>query len=141
MQSAPQCILTAFQCKADRRFAKIALHHRAVTRDDQRAFKPLLEALRATIEAQLDGGSDADESIRPDNAIGRLTRMEAIQAQSISAAGKVRLRKRLPQIARALNAIEEGTYGTCVACKEDIPAGRLEIRPESRLCVGCAAGR
>lgn len=112
-----------------------------MTPNEQRAFKPLLEELRASIEAQLAGGSGADDSIRPDNAIGRLTRMEAIQAQSISSAGKARLRKRLPQIERALKAIEEGTYGTCVSCGEDIPAGRLEIRPESRRCVACASGR
>lgn len=110
-----------------------------MTRDEQNAFKSALEALQSEIEVQLEGGSGADESIRPDNAIGRLTRMEAIQAQSISAAGKARLKKRLPQIRRALQAIEDGTYGTCVSCGEAIPEGRLEIRPESRLCVGCAS--
>jgi DnaK suppressor protein len=110
-----------------------------MTRDQQHSFKSVLETLRSEIEAQLAGGSGADDSIRPDNAIGRLTRMEAIQAQSISSAGKVRLKKRLPQIERALKAIDEGTYGTCTSCGEDIPAGRLEIRPESRLCVGCAS--
>jgi len=129
------------QWKANSGFTSYALHHCIMTPIDQRAFKPVLEKLRASIDAQLKGDSGADESIRPDNAIGRLTRMEAIQAQSISAAGKARLRKRLPQIDRALKAIEEGTYGTCVSCGEDIPSGRLEIRPESRLCVGCASGR
>lgn len=106
---------------------------------EQESFREALLLLKASIEAELTGGSGPDESIRPDNAIGRLTRMEAIQAQSISAAGKARLRKRLPQIDRALKAIDEGTYGICVTCGEPIPAGRLDIRPESRLCVGCAS--
>lgn len=110
-----------------------------MTPDKQGNFKPVLEALKAEIEAELTGGPEKGAHIRPDNAIGRLTRMEAIQAQSISEAGKARLRKRLPQIDRALKAVDEGTYGTCVRCGGAIPAGRLEIRPESRLCVGCAA--
>lgn len=111
-----------------------------MTPSEQQGFKPLLESLRAEIELQLSDQVASDDSIRPDNAIGRLTRMEAIQAQSISAAGKARLRKRLPQIERALKAIEEGTYGTCVSCGDDIQKGRLEIRPESRRCVACARG-
>lgn len=110
-----------------------------MTRDQQETFRIALESLRTEIKAKLSGNSGANESIRPDNAIGRLTRMEAIQAQSISSAGMVRLQKRLPQIERAIKAIEEGTYGACTSCGEDIPVGRLEIRPESRLCVGCAS--
>lgn len=105
---------------------------------EQSAFKPVLEQLRSEIEKQLSGQSASDDSIKPDNAIGRLTRMEAIQAQSISAAGKARLKKRLPQIERALKAIDDGTYGTCSSCGNGIQSGRLEIRPESRLCVNCA---
>jgi len=82
--------------------------------------------------------TSADTSIVPDNAIGRLTRMEAIQSQAMSAAGKERMRKRIEAIRRALKAIDEGTYGTCVRCGASIPAGRLEIVPEVRVCVPCA---
>jgi RNA polymerase-binding transcription factor DksA len=32
-----------------------------------------------------------------------------------------------------------GTYGRCEGCGQAIPDGRLEARPEARLCVGCAA--
>lgn len=134
---APKCILCFLQSKVHPEIVGNALR---VTSTDQQAFKPILEALRLEIEDQLSDRPASDDSIRPDNAIGRLTRMEAIQAQSISAAGKARLRKRLPQIARALEAIQEGTYGTCTSCGSDIQRGRLEIRPESRRCVACARG-
>lgn len=43
------------------------------------------------------------------------------------------------RIARALEKIDEGTYGTCDSCGEEIPAGRLRAAPESALCVSCAA--
>ena len=35
--------------------------------------------------------------------------------------------------------LEEGTYGVCEMCGNPIPAERLEIRPEARFCVTCAA--
>ena len=47
-------------------------------------------------------------------------------------------RRRVRLIDEALERIEEGRYGTCVACGEPIPEARLEVRPLSVRCVGCA---
>ena len=100
----------------------------------------LLE-LRRELEKEISSRSAADESIAPDNAIGRLTRMEAIQAQSISDAGRERARKRVKQVEIALERVEKGTYGTCVGCGDPITPGRLEVMPETRLCTTCASRR
>lgn len=108
---------------------------------DTAYFKKKLEALAEELEAALAAEDPSKDSIAPDNAIGRLTRMEAIQAQSMNDAAKRRYQKRLRGVKAALEAIEEGTYGTCVRCGDEIPEGRLEIMPESRLCVKCAARR
>lgn len=43
------------------------------------------------------------------------------------------------RILRALEKIDDGSYGVCDSCGEEIPAGRLRIAPESALCVRCAA--
>lgn len=110
-----------------------------MTDADRQRFRDLLETIEAEIRRHLEGGDAADESITPDNAIGRLTRMEAIQAQAMSAEGRRRQAARLPRIRRALQRIEEGTYGRCARCGEEIPAGRLEAMPESAFCVRCAA--
>jgi DnaK suppressor protein len=40
---------------------------------------------------------------------------------------------------RALERIDEGTYGECVQCGAEIAAGRLEARPEAALCIECAS--
>ncbi len=110
-----------------------------MTADDQQLFKTQLEALEAEIIARLAGSDPSQKSIAPDNAIGRLTRMEAIQAQHITAAGRRQMQVRLQQIKRALEQIEQGNYGQCVRCGDPIPRGRLEIMPETRLCVSCAS--
>ena len=47
-------------------------------------------------------------------------------------------RTRLRQVDEALARIDEGTYGTCANCGNEIPAERLEARPQSILCLDCA---
>jgi RNA polymerase-binding protein DksA len=41
----------------------------------------------------------------------------------------------LAEIERALQRIEDGTYGTCTACGKEIPAERLEAYPWASLCI------
>ena len=41
-------------------------------------------------------------------------------------------------IQAALTRIEDGSYGLCEACGEDIGQGRLEAIPEATRCVNCA---
>ncbi len=47
------------------------------------------------------------------------------------------LRGQVEGIDAALARIEEGTYGTCASCGNEIGAARLEFRPSSILCVSC----
>jgi DnaK suppressor protein len=44
-------------------------------------------------------------------------------------------------VVRALEKLEEGTYGLCDRCGALIPEERLEARPWSVLCVRCASRR
>jgi len=44
-------------------------------------------------------------------------------------------------VVRALEKIEEGTYGLCDRCGASIPDERLDARPWSVLCVSCASRR
>lgn len=43
----------------------------------------------------------------------------------------------LDKIEKALRKIEEGTFGTCEECQEEISIKRLEARPETTLCIRC----
>jgi len=42
------------------------------------------------------------------------------------------------RVERALEKLEDGTYGKCDNCGKEIAAGRLEAAPESALCIDCA---
>jgi RNA polymerase-binding protein DksA len=43
----------------------------------------------------------------------------------------------LADIDSALKRIEDGTYGTCVSCGQEIPLQRLEAYPAASLCIDC----
>lgn len=48
-----------------------------------------------------------------------------------------RERKLINKIKQALERIEEGTFGFCESCEEDIGAERLRVRPVTTLCIDC----
>lgn len=79
--------------------------------------------------------------VSPDNAIGRLTRMEAINSKSIyeAALGKARVTRSL--LESALRTIDSEDFGLCRDCEEPIAFARLMAMPEATLCVACASRR
>jgi len=46
--------------------------------------------------------------------------------------------REIASVKRALARIEDGTYGECVRCGEEIAPARLDARPEAALCIDCA---
>ena len=53
--------------------------------------------------------------------------------------GRLRERERvlIQKIDTALQKIEDGTYGVCASCEEDIGLERLQARPVADLCIDC----
>ena len=47
------------------------------------------------------------------------------------------IRTRMDQVERAMERLDEGTYGRCERCAEDIPVARLTAFPSVTLCVQC----
>ena len=48
-----------------------------------------------------------------------------------------REREKVRNIDEALARLDEGEYGICEDCEEEIPLGRLKAMPFARLCVKC----
>ncbi len=68
-------------------------------------------------------GDGTTEAIGRFNDVGVADSLEAIEGR----------------LFRAIEKLEEGTYGICDNCGAEIPAGRLRSVPESVLCVKCAS--
>lgn len=108
-----------------------------LTRPQIEELSTRLEQLRDELEALLDRTRSDSRPVDLDEPIGRLTRMDAIQQQSMSAAGRRQTDLRLRQVRQALMLVGRGDYGLCRRCDEPIGYPRLSARPESPYCLGC----
>ena len=73
-------------------------------------------------------------------SVGRLSRMDAMQRQAMAQATARRRRERESRIAAALRRIDDGEFGYCLECGEDIGRKRLNLDPTLPNCVSCANG-
>lgn len=98
-----------------------------------------LIALRRELEASAATGADAAQIVELDQSkVGRLARMDAMQAQAMSQASGRRRDSRLRMIEAALVRIDDGEFGVCRACNDPIAEKRLEFDPTASLCIDCA---
>ena len=91
------------------------------------------------MEAAVAKSGDDTAAISPDAAIGRLSRIDAMQQQEMAKAGVRRHQQRIVALQETLRLMDDGTYGICARCKEDIEYDRLETAPEVKLCAKCSA--
>ncbi|MFC1664250.1 TraR/DksA family transcriptional regulator [Pseudomonadota bacterium] len=71
--------------------------------------------------------------------VGRLSRMDALQGQAMSQEANRRRQAQLKNIDAAIIRIEQGEYGYCLDCGDEIAAKRLEFDPATPLCINCAS--
>ena len=71
---------------------------------------------------------------------GRLTRMDAMQQQAMAQAQERNRAATLVRIDQALKLIDDGEYGYCLSCGDEIAVKRLDIDPTATHCVGCLGG-
>jgi len=76
--------------------------------------------------------------ISPSDAIGRVSRMDAINNKSVNEASLRQAKVKLANLNRVLDKFGSKDFGICLRCNQPIPIGRILIRPESLLCVNCA---
>ncbi len=81
------------------------------------------------------------QSIVPDNASGRLSRMEALNSISVNAAALDNALIKLPKLENTLAKIDHPDFGRCTKCKAKIPFARLMFMPKSNLCIQCTRRR
>lgn len=82
--------------------------------------------------------SETSKPVAPDNAIGRLSRMEALNDRAVSEASLNAARHKLSRLETALGKVDQPDFGICVSCDNPIPPGRILLMPEATRCVPCA---
>jgi DnaK suppressor protein len=99
-----------------------------------------LLALRAELQSIAAIGDESAAVVELDQSkVGRLSRMDAMQAQAMAKASQNRRQAMLAKITAALKRIDDGNYGFCRECEEPISPRRLEIEPTAIFCIECAS--
>ena len=93
-----------------------------------------IEGLKKTVE----GLEGTLEPVKPDVAIGRLSRLDSMQNQSINEARCSQSKQRILRLEVALERLEDPDFGICEECGEVIAPKRLMLMPEVTLCIDCA---
>ena len=107
-----------------------------MNKEKLKKFKKIFETQRKSILFN-------DKIVREDFGVNADDRYDEIDQATtdIEQSMRMRLRNRemlyIKKIDEALNRIDEGSFGECDACGEDIEIRRLEARPTATLCVGC----
>ncbi len=106
---------------------------------DLNRFRKRLLERQAEIEALIGASAESRDVVELDQTRqGRLSRMDALQGQAMAQATNERRRLELKKIKAALKRMEDGDYGYCVSCGEDVEPKRLEFDPAAPLCMDCA---
>jgi len=103
------------------------------------AFRTLLLNRKEALLKADETGGEAEQVVELDQTrIGRLSRMDAMQAQAMSVETGRRRRQVLVDIEATLKRIEEDEFGECFECGSIISPGRLHADPTATLCIRCA---
>jgi len=78
------------------------------------------------------------QPVAPDDAIGRISRMDAINNKSVTEASLRQAEEKLRNLQRVLSLVGTSDFGLCIKCGKPIPEARIRYRPESLSCVDCA---
>lgn len=101
-------------------------YHKACDREIEVTIVKLAELVEVT------------KPIAPENSIGRISRMDAINNKSVNDDALIKARMRLKRLERQRDRVNESTFGLCIKCGIQIPMGRLLYMPETTVCVQCA---
>lgn len=109
--------------------------------DDKKRIRLEIEKKIKELKKSIISLEEQSKPVEPDRAIGRITRMDAIQQKSVCEANLRAAEESLYQLEETLPLIDQPGFGICAACGQNIPVERVLLVPASRLCVSCAAKR
>jgi DnaK suppressor protein len=110
-----------------------------LSENDLQRFKSDLLKLKTELLIAGETGQQAEEVVELDQTrVGRLSRMDAMQAQAMSLETGRRRRQQILNIDAALERISVGDFGDCFECGDLINPRRLVADPTATLCIKCA---
>jgi len=109
----------------------------ALTQAQTNEFKKSLIQKREHLLAEARRTLETDMVISPDERMDEVDQASSEYMQAFSFRLRGRERFLMGKIERALQKIDDGTYGLCEECDEPVSLKRLRARPEAQLCIQC----
>ena len=109
-----------------------------MTADDKDQLKEQILDQLVETKSRIADLEEITKPIAPDQALGRLTRLDGMLDKSVNEAALVRLREDQVRLQNAMVNIGRPDFGLCKNCLEPIPMARMEAMPQSTLCIACA---
>ncbi len=107
--------------------------------DEQRQqIKEVIQQQISEAEKELKVLKELTAAVAPDDSIGRISRMDAINNKSVNDAAYRNTRSRLKLLKTVQDQVDDEHFGLCKRCGEPIAFGRIQIMPEKRVCVNCS---
>lgn len=106
------------------------------TDQDLADFRRRLEASLRELVQPTDAATEAGKVVTLDQqSVGRLSRMDALQAQAMAQETERRRMLNVRKVEAALVRLEEGEYGYCTVCGAIIRRERLDLDPAAATCI------
>lgn len=102
-------------------------------------FRKKIEAAIQKTQQEITELKEMAGPVSPDNAIGRISRMDAINNKAVMEAALRNAEKKLAGLTYALQNLHSEEFGICAKCHAPIPEARILLVPHSRYCVKCSA--
>lgn len=109
-----------------------------MTKEERAELKENIQAKLVETQLKISALEEATKPISPENSIGRVSRMDAINNKSVAEAALRIARKQHASLEVALTKVDKPEFGLCLYCKKGIQPKRLMFMPESTRCVHCA---
>jgi DnaK suppressor protein len=109
----------------------------AFKKSDLKRFKEDLEEKRKQIIENAKDTLAEDMTLDANDLPDEMDLASSEYLQSLTFRLRGREKVFLEKIDRALNKIDDGTFGACEECGEEINIKRIEARPETTLCIKC----
>lgn len=106
--------------------------------EDKAALKSKIEEMIVKYEHDIMETEKMTQPISPENSLGRISRMDAINNKSVMEASLRNKISKRNKLKMALVQIDKEGFGSCLNCKRQINPARLMFMPESTKCIKCA---
>lgn len=109
--------------------------------DDDNTIRATLHQMLNALKQDSELGQAGTKTVDLDQqAVGRLSRMDALQNQAMAQAQQRQRQAQMQRILAAIGRLDQNEYGYCTECGDEIPPARLSLDPAIPTCISCARG-